>query len=227
MQQRFAGFEEEAFGFFLMIRMNNNKAFFEDNRETYERCLKRPLWALAQDLEDDLWAIDPKIETRPSKCVARIRRSTLFSNNKLPYRDYLWIGWRDRTDDQRHSHAFGFFFHLSFDELCMGAGAYNMPPAQVKLLRERIAANPERFERIAKGVSDAGFYVHGPNYVRLIPPENLGPYAMEFYMKKHFSVERDYPMDDTHLGPELVGILRRDINALKDLYAFMTEQALQ
>ena len=66
MQQLFKGFEEEAFGFFLMIRLNNNIAFFDQNRETYERCLKQPLWDLARDLEPTLLQIDPAIETRPA-----------------------------------------------------------------------------------------------------------------------------------------------------------------
>jgi uncharacterized protein (TIGR02453 family) len=227
MQQLFKGFEEEAFGFFLMIRLNNNIAFFDQNRETYERCLKQPLWDLARDLEPTLLQIDPAIETRPAKCVSRLRRSTRYTKNKLPYRDFLWIGWRDRTRDTGQSHAFGFYFDVSFEEMTCGAGAYAATAAQSKDLRERILANPAGFDRIARAVRQAGFTLSGQDYVRRAVPGHLSPDAAAYYRKKSFHLERALPMDERHTGPELVEILRGALEALAPLYHFVNDQPAQ
>ena len=42
----FTGFSEEALRFLTDIRLNNNQAFYEANRERYEEYVKAPLRAL-------------------------------------------------------------------------------------------------------------------------------------------------------------------------------------
>ena len=46
----FQGFTDETIAFLLSIRLNNTKTFFDANREMYERSVKQPLRALAEDL---------------------------------------------------------------------------------------------------------------------------------------------------------------------------------
>jgi hypothetical protein len=59
--QAVSGVYAESFLFFIMIRMNNNKEFFEQNRSTFEKCLKEPLYALAPT-----WKRPCAPSTRPS-----------------------------------------------------------------------------------------------------------------------------------------------------------------
>ncbi len=118
MENLFPGFDPEAFSFFLMIRLNNNKEFFDDNKEQYERLLKEPLYALAAEMEPFMLAIDKNIDARAHRAVARIRRSTRYTKDKSPYRDHLWISWRRRNTTRREMLASYIFTPLLPDHCC-------------------------------------------------------------------------------------------------------------
>jgi len=50
---KFSGWKGDFKGFFLGLRANNNKAYFEAHRRQYEDEVKAPLVALLEDLEAD------------------------------------------------------------------------------------------------------------------------------------------------------------------------------
>lgn len=223
MERTFTGFTAEAFEFFIMIRLNNNKPFFEEHRAQFEDKLKRPLWCLAADMEGFFRELDADIETRPSKCVAHIRRSTRYTRNKLPYRDFLWIGWRDRfLEKQIDKPVFGFYFDMGFEGMSCGAGLRAGNTALLAEFRRRAAAQPERLDEIARGAFDHGFMLSGEDYSprTLSRPEGMGDAAWELYRKKYFWLELPLPIDERSTSPELVDILTQAFTRLGPLNDF-------
>lgn len=221
MDRLFQGFTAESFLFFIMIRMNNNKEFFEQNRSTFEKCLKEPLYALAADMEEAMRAIDPAIDTRPQRAVARIRRSTRYTKDKSPYRDHLWIGWRDRSVDGQDGSIFGFYFEMDADSMGCGGGYYNAKPAKMTELRRKIELQPERFERAAKKAQAAGLTLCGQDYARVRAPEDLPALCRQYYTKKSFYLEKPLPIDETNASSRLPDILADVFTQMKELYAFI------
>ena len=216
----FQGFTGESFGFFMLIRLNNNKAFFEENKAQYERSLKKPLYDLAADVAPTLASIDPSIDTRPVRAVARIRRSTRYTRDKSPYRDHLWIGWRDRDRQDEVGNAFGFYFDMNFTGMNCGAGYYAADPATMRDFRARVEANPAGFERIVDGIERAGFTLHGEDYKKITAPDTINEHIRPYYVKKSFYVEMPIEITDQNTSPYLVDILIHAFEALKPLYQF-------
>ena len=221
MSNLFPGFTADAFSFFMMIRLNNNKEFFEDNKELFEETLKNPLYALAADMEPFMLEIDKNIDTRPARAVARIRRSTRFTKDKSPYRDHLWVSWRDRSREAEDSAIFTFYFSVEFDSMSCGSGYYNAGPKQMAELRKKILLQPELFERIAKKAQAGGFTLHGDDYVRISPPEELPELCRAYYRKKSFYLDKDLPMEGDNVSPKLPDVLKENYSFLRDMYDFV------
>ena len=221
MENLFPGFTEESFAFFIMIRLNNNKAFFDENKALYERALKDPLYALAVDMEPFMQEIDRNIDTRPHRAVARIRRSTRYTKDKSPYRDHLWVSWRDRNTEADGNGIFTFYFSIEFGGMCCGSGYYNAGPKQMAELRKKIERQPERFERIAKKAEAGGFTLNGDDYMRITPPEDLPEICKQYYRKKSFYLEKELPNDGENISPRLPDILKENYAFLRDMYDFV------
>ncbi len=90
----FQGYTEDTRAFFMALRFNNNREFFLNNREWYLRSVREPSLALVEALAPAVEQIDPGIETRSQRALARINRDTRFSRDKSPYRDHVWISFR-------------------------------------------------------------------------------------------------------------------------------------
>jgi len=74
---KFAGWKGDFKGFFLGLRANNNKAWFDAHRRLYEDDVKAPMLALLADLE---------AEFGPPRRVSRPNRDIRFSADKSPYK---------------------------------------------------------------------------------------------------------------------------------------------
>jgi len=62
----FQGYSNETFEFFMAIRFNNNRPFFQDNRDWYLRAVREPSLALAQELAELVEEIEQWCEKNPS-----------------------------------------------------------------------------------------------------------------------------------------------------------------
>ena len=78
----FTGFPEATIQFFLDIRFHNSIDYFEENRARYERDVKAPFEAFIQELAPAMLSIDPQMELRPYRCMARLRRDVRHEGQK-------------------------------------------------------------------------------------------------------------------------------------------------
>lgn len=77
---------------------NNNKEYFEENRELYQE-IKKYFEIFWDSLIKNISSFDQEIEFLNAKnCIFRINRDARFSANKSPYKTNLWINiakwWR-------------------------------------------------------------------------------------------------------------------------------------
>ena len=104
----FTGFPEATIQFFLDIRFHNSIDYFEENRTRYERDVKAPFEAFIQELAPAMLSIDPQMELRPYRCMARLRRDVRFTKDKSPFRDHLWVLFRHAGEPREGSVMYGF-----------------------------------------------------------------------------------------------------------------------
>ncbi|MDR0928099.1 MAG: DUF2461 domain-containing protein [Oscillospiraceae bacterium] len=219
----FTGFSEDMIRFFLMLRVNNNREFFEANRDLYESAVRAPLLALAEALAPTVQAIDPKFDTRPGRAVSRIYRDVRFRRDKTPYRDYMWIGYR-RLGETREETC-GFYFDVSAEAAHWGCGYYHTEQGYMARLRARILAEPERVEGILHAPAfREQFAVLGDRYVRQHrPPEELPPAAQGLYTHKNVYAEHTLEDMTLLLDPALPERVAEGFRALEPFYWLLRE----
>src|SRR5690606_6960933 len=84
--------KQETFDFLLQLRQNNNREWFDNNRQLYEKS-KANIDEFAAFLISEISKFDPVIPKDLSirKCVLRIYRDVRFSKNKAPYKNNFAI----------------------------------------------------------------------------------------------------------------------------------------
>src|SRR5258708_16953913 len=80
MDSAFGGWKGDFKGFFLGLRLNNSKAYFESHRKQYENDVKAPMVALLADLEAEFGA----------GRLSRPNRDIRFSADKSPYKTNIY-----------------------------------------------------------------------------------------------------------------------------------------
>ena len=81
---------KETLEFLAELAVNNNKEWFDANRDRYQACRDRFV-AFSTEYIARLTKIDPTLEgLQPKDCIWRIYRDIRFSHDKRPYKE--WFG---------------------------------------------------------------------------------------------------------------------------------------
>jgi len=120
---RFAGFPDEALLFYEGLEADNSKAYWNANKDVYERAVRDPMLAL-------LAALEPEFGTAK---LFRPYRDVRFSRDKSPYKTHAGA-----VTGHRH----GRYVQVSAEGLMVAGGYYQMAPDQVT--RYRAAVSDER-----------------------------------------------------------------------------------
>ena len=101
-ERSFEGFSNETIGFLKNLKENNNKLWFEENKEKYIHHLLTPMKYLVMDLSSFILSIDPLLEVTPSSgyTISKIYRDTRFSKDKSPYKIRMWITFKRRSKEK-------------------------------------------------------------------------------------------------------------------------------
>ena len=152
MAGRFTGWKGDFTGFFLGLRANNNKPWFEAHRKQYEEDVKAPLLALLADLED---------EFGPPHRVSRPNRDIRFSADKSPYKLNIY------ADLER-----GGYVALDAEGLVAAGGRYMVEDAQLKKLRQSVAGERSGKDLVAivAELRKKGYDVFGQELKRVPSP---------------------------------------------------------
>ena len=217
----FTGFPEETLQFFLDIRFHNSISYFEEQRERYRQDVQAPFYAFIEEMAPKLRTIDPQMELRPYKCLARIRRDTRFTKDKSPYRDHLWITFRRAGEPREQSLNYWFEFGPQTLEWGLGFWGENRPV--MDRLRRQMAAQPKRIQDI---IDDCRLPEHhlvksGPEFRRMAVPENIPPLLQTWYRSKELYIARANVKYDWAFDEKLPERVWRDYRAMAPLYRLL------
>ena len=215
----FQGYNDETFELFMAIRFNNNADFFHSNRDWYLRGVREPSLALAEALAPTVEWLDDSLERRPNRVVSRINRDIRFSNDKSPYRDYLWLGFRRPGEDR--STSVGLYFDLSADGGSYGMGYYRGSRPLMNAWRRRILAEPERLESLLRPVLTE-FTLYSDCYRRMAVPEDVPELLRPLYPVKGFYFERELNDFSLLKSPALADEIARGFRVLAPLYRYLS-----
>ena len=135
------------------LARNNRKAWFEAHRVEYEAVVQAPMRALIEEMDVRLARFAPEIIGDPRRPMFRIYRDIRFSKDKSPYKTHAacWFYHRDGTRAVGREAAgggAGFYFQIAPGSSFVGGGMWMPPREALARLRDAIAENPRRFQRI-------------------------------------------------------------------------------
>ena len=121
--------------FLSALKRNNNREWFEKNRDRYDIELLQPAVRFVVDMGERLSGLSPNIFAVPKidKSIFRLHRDVRFSKNKAPYKTnlglYFWEGKGKKME------CSGLYFHIEPSLFFLGAGMYQFSKDQIKKYR--------------------------------------------------------------------------------------------
>lgn len=138
MKDNFSGFSKAGVQFLKDLAKNNDKVWFNKNKDTYMTKLFQPAQEFVMAMGKRLEKITPDIHADPrtDKSIFRIYRDTRFSSDKSPYKTHLGIFmWEGDLPKMECS---GFYFHLEPPNLFLGCGIYRLPKPLLNVYRKLV-----------------------------------------------------------------------------------------
>ena len=132
--------------FLKSLKKNNNKPWFDENREKYESA-RANFQEFITGLLQNMAAFDPDMkDLEAKKCMFRINRDIRFSKDKTPYK--INISAHFNKGGKKSVHA-GYYFHLQpGGNSFVGGGLWMPEAAELKKLRQEIDYCFPEFKKI-------------------------------------------------------------------------------
>jgi uncharacterized protein (TIGR02453 family) len=221
----FNGFPADAAAFLAELARNNNRAWFQANKDRYERAVRGPAIAFIEAMAGPLERVSRHIYADPSPAggsLMRIYRDTRFSPDKTPYKTNIGIQFRhERGDDV---HAPGLYFHIEPKECFLACGMWRPPADALAAIRARIAEHPALWltARDNKAFGKTWGTVTGETLKR--PPRGFDPAhpCIEDIKRKDFLGVIDLPRADTR-SPKLINQAAKAFAAGTPLMKFLCD----
>jgi uncharacterized protein (TIGR02453 family) len=211
--EKFQGFSPQALRFLRDLKKNNDRVWFQANKEIYERELLAPLQALTAGLATALRRAKIPIDADPRRAVFRIYRDVRFSPDKSPYKTNLgtYLPYRGIRGAPG-----GLYVHVVPKESFVATGFYQLEKEQLLLWRGAMAAEPKRFARVLGALERNGAAIgeHGEALKRMprgFEEHAASPIARYFRVSSFMTSEDlsdDDVMDET-LIDRCVGLVKK------------------
>jgi len=166
-------FRPSLFGFLRDLKANNNRDWFNANKQRYERDVREPALQLIRDFEPHLHAISPYFRADDRKVggsLFRIYRDVRFSKDKSPYKTHTGIQFRHAAG--KDAHAPGYYLHLEPRNVFVGLGIWHPDSATLRKIRGAIVDDPAGWRQVL-GAPEFGdtFQLAGDSLKR--PPQGV------------------------------------------------------
>ncbi|MGD2042213.1 MAG: DUF2461 domain-containing protein [Acidimicrobiia bacterium] len=137
-------FTPAVFKFLRELEENNNKEWWEDNKNRYIETIREPALDFIEDFAGRLKAISPHFIGDPRTnggSLMRPYRDVRFSKDKTPYKTNVGIQFRHERG--KDVHAPGFYLHLEPGENFLGAGMWSPETKIARIIRQAINDDPD------------------------------------------------------------------------------------
>lgn len=207
------------FNFLKDLKENNNREWFNDNKETYENA-RQSFIEFAQLILNGLSKLDKQIpsDLPASKCVYRIYRDIRFSKDKTPYKGYLSAAY---SATGRSTVLPGYYVHIEPGKSFVTAGLWHPEKEKLAAIRQEIDYNSESFRSIIARLQTKGYVLDQEDRLKKAP----GGYAIdhpdiEFLRLKSFTISKSYE-DQVLLNDNADSKILETIAALQPFQEFL------
>ncbi len=136
---------KEIFSFLGELKRNNNRDWFNENKEKYKK-LNQDFHVLVNQIIGNIKQFDPDIGLLDAKdCTFRIYRDVRFSPDKSPYKTHMGAFI---APGGRKTLKAGYYFHLEPGNCLLAGGLWQPPSNILKSLRQDIFDRTDEFKEL-------------------------------------------------------------------------------
>ncbi len=136
-------FTKDTFKFLKELENNNNRVWFNDNKQRYEDLVRTPSLKLIEDMSEVLPSLSPHFHARPKKVggsLMRVYRDLRYAKDKTPYKINIGINFRHESAIDMHYPCY--FLHIANYECYIGLGIWHPGSSTLKKIRSCLDENP-------------------------------------------------------------------------------------
>lgn len=145
-------YTSELFAFLRALKKNNDREWFQKNRERFETVARQPMMRFIEDFAPRLKKISPHFvaDPRPNGgSMMRIHRDIRFSKDKSPFNTHIAASFRHVNG--KETAAPGFYLHLQPEYCFVGTGLWHPDPATRTKVALAIVNDPAGWKRTISG----------------------------------------------------------------------------
>jgi uncharacterized protein (TIGR02453 family) len=215
-------FSEDSLKFLRGLKRNNRRDWFDPRKPLFETVLKAPMLNVIEGVTAAMMDFSPEHVRPAAKCMMRIYRDTRFSRDKTPYKTRV-AAWWSRHGLEKTS-GWGFYFHLSAEELVIAAGVYMPERDQLMAIRTFLLDHHEELHSLLKDKGLVKLFAldHGELLSR--PPKGFPKDhpAMDLLKCRQWAVFARLPVEQA-LSPQLVKAVSAHFRAAAPLVALLNQ----
>jgi uncharacterized protein (TIGR02453 family) len=182
--------------FFIELSRNNNKEWFDRNRNRYEEVIKKPFTNLVDSLISELRNQEQLSDLLAKDCIFRINKDVRFSKDKQPYK--LQMGASICKNGRKDMLNPGLYFEIGPEFLNIYTGAYMPEKENLESIRIYLSKNIETFNHIISEKNFVKFFgkVKGeknkiiPTHLKEIGIKHPIIYNKQFYIMHQIGIEK-------------------------------------
>jgi uncharacterized protein (TIGR02453 family) len=204
---------QEVLNFLSELKENNNKEWFDQNRDRYQECRKKVLF-LTELIIHEAGKFDAEIGIQnPKACVFRIFRDVRFSNDKTPYKTNMGSFI---AKGGRKSVSAGYYLHIEPGASFIGGGSYCPPADTLKAYRTEIFDHPEEFKQLIYNDSFRKVYPELYDDKLKTAPKGFPKDFPDIDLLKYKSFAFGSQMDDSLVASD--AYVEKILSSMKELY---------
>jgi len=195
-------FSPETMKFLRGLKRNNDRVWFNERKDVYERAVKAPMLAVIGEVNEALAEFAPGLVRPAQKVMLRIYRDTRFSNNKLPYKTQQSAWWGHEGLGKGGS---GFYLSVNPEVVTIAAGMYMPDAEQLLAVRRMLLEQHAAFRRATKAAMRRGMMEDSDSNALTRAPKGFPTEhpALDLIKQRRWGVYMDLPAE-TALQPSLV-----------------------
>ncbi|MCI8920401.1 MAG: DUF2461 domain-containing protein [Acutalibacter sp.] len=208
---------DRSIDFLWELSLHNERPWFLEHKEEFERVLHRPFKALAAETARLMQARWP--QKAFTTHVSRIYRDARRLYGRGPYQDNLWFSLQ-----KGDAHASGpmLWFEINQEGTSHGVGFWDRTAQQALAFRKKLDKDPARFQRLVEALPDfSRGRIWGEEYKR--PKGDLGPVLNPWYNRKQASWGYENYFGQALFDSGLSALLAESFSSLMPLYDFFRE----
>ena len=213
----FVGFPDAGIRFLKDLTVNNNRAWFEQNRALYKSALETPAKVF-------LAAMEAELKRCFGGCfkgkIFRLHRDLRFSKDKTPYNPHLRMAFFSADGVPEGQ---GFYLSLEADHLVLGGGAMGFSKSGLEAFRQAVLddAKGAQLEALLKALTADGFRLEAPELKRVPAGFDKDHPRQPLLRRKSLTLWRDISGHDAIKSEEAVAFCAGVFEDLQPLHSFL------